>query len=166
MIRFHLSTLVGCCVGVATLSACAKKDNVAADTTAAAATPSDSVHQPAGATPIKLADVAGKWNMRSVPTQGQKTPVTFILEAKNGTSGWTITFPGRKPVAEHVTAAGDSLILESDPYPSVLRKGVRVHTTGTFRLQDGKIVGENTAHYSVKTPDSVLVLNTTGVRAK
>jgi hypothetical protein len=69
-------------------------------------------------------------------------------------------------VAEHVTVAGDSVVVESDPYPSVMRKGVTVKTTGVFRLQDGNLVGQNTAHYSVKTADSVLVLNTTGTRVK
>jgi hypothetical protein len=89
-----------------------------------------------------------------------------VLDAKSTPSGWTITFPGRKAVAEHVTVAGDSVVLESDPYPSVMRNGVTVHTTGVFRLQGGNLVGQNTAHYSVKTADSVLVLNTTGTRAK
>jgi hypothetical protein len=35
-----------------------------------------------------------------------------------------------------------------------------------MRLQDGKLVGGNTAHYQVKTADSVLVLTSTATRAK
>ena len=153
----------GAFVCAAMVTACAKKDNATADTVATTADTAAAAPAPA---PITLADVAGKWNLRTVPTGGDTTVVTSVLDAKSTTSGWTITFPGRKPVAEHVTLAGDSLILESDPYPSVLRKGVTVHTTGVLRLRDGNLVGQNTAHYSVKTADSVLVLNTTGTRAK
>jgi hypothetical protein len=165
MVVVYRSTLVACCLSVAALTACAKKDNSAADTTAVA-TPADSVREPAAPTPINLADVAGKWNMRSVPATGDTTPTTFVLNATGSTSGWTITFPGRKPVAEHVTVSGDSILVESDAYSSVRRKGVQVKTTGSFRLQGGNMVGQNTAHYSVKTADSVLVLNTTGTRVK
>lgn len=105
--------------------------------------------------------------MRSVPTTGtDTTPTTFVLTATGNTSGWTITFPGRKPIAEKVTVAGDSLIVEAGPYPSVRRKGVTVTTNGVLRLQGGSLVGSNTAHYKVKTADSVLTLNTTGTRAK
>jgi hypothetical protein len=43
---------------------------------------------------------------------------------------------------------------------------VTVTTNGVFRLQNGNLVGTNTAHYNVKTADSVLVLTTTGTRAK
>ena len=159
-------SFVGTCVCIAFLTACAKKDSAASDTTLGSATTGDSASAPVTAPPINLADVAGTWNLRSVPTTGDTTPTLSVLKATNSTSGWTITFPGRGPVAEHVTVSGDSIILESDPYQSVRRKGVRVKTTGVLRLQGGNIVGQNTAHYSVKSADSVLVLNTTGTRAK
>jgi len=35
-----------------------------------------------------------------------------------------------------------------------------------MRLQGGNLVGNTTAHFKVKTPDSVLVLNTNGTRAQ
>jgi hypothetical protein len=55
---------------------------------------------------------------------------------------------------------------QAGPYPSVRRKGVQVTTDGVMRLQAGSLVGTNTAHYKVKTADSVLVLNTTGTKAQ
>jgi hypothetical protein len=157
------------CVAAALLTACAKKDNAATDTTVATTT--DSAPAAAAAAPapaaINLADVAGKWNLTSVPSTGTNTtPVKSVLDAKSTTTGWTLTLPNRKPVAERVTVSGDSVILESDPYQSVLRKGVQVRTTGVFRVQNGNLVGQTTAHYSVKSADSVLVLNTTATRAK
>ena len=165
MIGIYRFPHVAFCVCAALLTSCAKKDNAATDTTAAMATDT-AAPAPVAPTPINLADVAGKWNLRSVPTSGDTTPTLSVLDAKNTASGWTITFPGRKPVAEHVTVSGDSIVLVTDPYQSVRRKGVQVMTTGVLRIQDGNIVGQNTAHYSVKTADSVLVLNTTGTRAK
>jgi hypothetical protein len=166
MIGIHRFPRIACCLCAALFTACAKKDNAATDTTVATTTDSTTVSAPAAPTPINLADIAGKWNLTSVPTTGPSTPVKSVLDAKSTTSGWTLTFPGRKPVAEHVTVSGDSVILESDPYASVLRKGVQVKTTGVFRVQDGNLVGQNTAHYSVKTADSVLVLNSTATRVK
>jgi len=55
---------------------------------------------------------------------------------------------------------------EAGPYPSVRRKGVTVSTNSVMRLQGGNLVGNTTAHFKVKTPDSVLVLNTNGTRAQ
>ena len=167
MFTLQRSTSIALCLCAAVLAGCAKKDNGAVDTTAMAASSTTSTAPAPAPAPINLADVAGKWNMRSVPTTGpDTTPTTFVLTATANTSGWTITFPGRKPIAERVTVAGDSIVAEAGPYPSVRRKGVTVTTNGVLRLQGGNLVGTNTAHYKVKTADSVLVLNTTGTRAK
>ncbi len=159
------STSIALCLCAAVLAGCAKKENAAVDTTSAMASSSTTTAAPAPA-PINLADVAGKWNMRSVPTTGDTSATTFVLTATANTSGWTITFPGRKPIAEKVTVDGDSIIVAAGPYPSVRRKGVTVTTNGVMRLQGGSLVGSTTAHYKVKTADSVLVLNTTGTRAQ
>jgi len=104
--------------------------------------------------------------VRSVPVSGDTTPTTYVLTATSSTTGWTIKFPGRAPVAARVTVAGDSVEIDAGPYPSVRRKGVTVTTNGGLRVVNGGLVGTNTAHYKVKTADSVLVLNTTGTRAK
>jgi hypothetical protein len=165
MQTLHRSTSIALCLCAAVFSGCAKKDNAAVDTTGAMASSSTTTAAPAPA-PINLADVAGKWNMRSVPTTGDTSATTFVLTATANTSGWTITFPGRKPIAEKVTVDGDSIIVAAGPYPSVRRKGVTVTTNGVMRLQGGSLVGSTTAHYKVKTADSVLVLTTTGTKAQ
>ena len=151
--------------------ACAKKENAAADSSSmAASTTSTSTAAPAPAAPkpINLADVAGKWNMRAVPASGSDTtPTTYVLTATNTTSGWTITFPGRKPQPVNIVAQGDSILISSPvPYASARRKGVQVTTNGVLRFQNGDLAGTTTAHYVVKTPDSVLVVNVTGTRTK
>jgi hypothetical protein len=170
MFTLHRTTRIAICCSAAVLTGCAKKDNAAIDTTAsssASTTSTTMAPAPAPApAPVNLADFAGKWDVRSVPVSGDTTATTYVLTATSGTSGWTIKFPGRAAIPARVTVAGDSVEIDAGPYPSVRRKGVTVSTTGGFRVQNGSLVGTNTAHYKVKTADSVLVLNTTGTRAK
>jgi hypothetical protein len=171
MSTLHRTTRIASCCIVAVLAGCAKKNDATVDSTSAASTTTSTTATttpaPAPApAPINLADVAGKWNLHSVPTSGDTTSTNFVLTATGTTSGWSIKYPGRPSVPETITVSGDSVITSAGPYPSFRRKGVMVTTNGVFRLQNGSLVGTNTAHYKVKTADSVLVLNTTGTRAK
>ena len=158
-----------CCAVL--LAACAKKENAAADSSSMSAsttTSSTATTPPPAAAPINLADVSGKWNMRSAPSTGtDTTPNTYVLTTTNNTSGWTITFPGRKPQPITVVVQGDSIITSSPaPYASVRRKGVQVTTNGVLRFQNGDLTGTTIAHYRVKTPDSVMTFTVTGTRTK
>ena len=163
-------TLIG--LGTVVFAACAKTDqNASTDTTAmapAAGATTESTPAPAAAAPINLADVAGKWNTRAVPTSGPDTTATLsVMTATGTTSGWTITFPGHgAPIAERVSVSGDSIMVDAGPYPSVRRKGQQVTTHSVMRMQNGNLVGETVAHYAVKTADSVLMLHTISTRAK
>jgi len=158
------STSIALCLCAAVLTSCAKKDEAAVDTSSmAASTTTTTTTAPAA---VNLADVAGKWNVRAVPASGpDTTPTNSVITATATTSGWTITFPGRAAIPMRVTVDGDSIMTEAGPYPSVRRKGVQVTTNGVMRLQGGSLVGNTTAHFKVKTPDSVMVLTTTGTRA-
>lgn len=148
----------------AALVACAKKDETpAVDTTAVA--PAASTTPPAPA-PVNLADVAGKWNVKSVPVTGDTTTTTYVLTATNTTSGWTLTFPNRPVVKATVTTDGDSVMIDAGPFSSVRRKGVQVTTHSVAHFSGDNMTGVTTAHYNVKTADSVLTLNTTATRAK
>ncbi len=138
------------------LLGCAKTETAATDS--AAVPPA-----PAGLT---AADVAGKWDMRSVPVSGDTTPTNFVLTATADNNGWTMTFPNRPPVATRVTIDGDSIMSETDPFESVRRKGVQVRTSTVLRLEGGNLVGNTVARYTTKGPDSVLKLRVTGSRAK
>ena len=147
-----------CCVAV--LVGCEKpKEQPAADTTMAAAP----APEPAAPAPISLADVAGKWTMRTMPADADTTLITFELVADS--TGWVFNFPKRKPVTVKAEASGDSILTEAGPYESVLRKGVQVTTTSVMRLVDGKLVGTTTAHYA-KGADSVRSLRVEGTRAQ
>ena len=166
MFTLHRTTRIAICCSAAVLTACAKKDSAAVDTTASSTASTATTTPAPGPAPVNLADFAGKWDVRSVPATGDTTPTTYVLTATSTTSGWTIKFPGRAAIPATVTVGGDSIEIDAGPYPSVRRKGVQVTTTGGLRVVNGQVVGTNTAHYKVKTADSVLVLNSTGTRAK
>ena len=146
----------------AVLVGCVKsEDQPARDTTAAAtATPETSAT-------ISLADVAGKWKVRTTDEAGGNV-VESEMTATADTSGWTLTLPNRKPVPVRVVAVGgDSIVTEAGPFESVLRKGVQVRTRAVYRLQDGKLVGTTEARYEARAGgrDSVANRPTEGTRA-
>lgn len=153
-----------CCVVV--LAGCnkPKEQPPAAEAPAAAA---ETPAAPPAPAPLALADLAGKWNLRTMPENSDSTLISYEMVATGDTTGWVFHFPKRKPVPIRVVAvAGDSLVLEAGPYESVLRKGVQVTTRSVSRLQDGKLVGATTAHYKTSGPDSVRQLRVEGTRAQ
>ena len=122
--------------------------------------PAKDTTPPAAATPesrasMSLADIAGKWRLRTTDEAGGNA-VESQLTATADTSGWTFTRPDGKTVPMRVVAVGgDSIITEAGPYESALRKGVQVRARMVLRLQDGKLVGTNEARYSLPGGDSV-----------
>ena len=156
---------IGICCCAVVLLACGKtKDNSAMEQAAQPATDSTTVAPaPAAPTAISLADVKGKWKMKSMAEGSDSALVEYTLDA--GDAGWTLHFPKRPPVPTKPTADGDSIVADAGPYESVLRKGVKVTTHSVFRLQDGKLVGTTVAHYATKGPDTLRTLKTEGTRA-
>jgi hypothetical protein len=116
---------------------------------------------------ISLADVAGKWKMRTTDEAGG-TPVETELNATADSTGWTMTAPKRKPIPVRVVAVGgDSLVTEAGPFESLILKGVQVTTRTTSRLKDGKLVGTTEAHYKLKGGrDSVAQRPSEGTRVQ
>lgn len=150
------------CSAALLLAGCAKSDQAAKDTAAtAAATPA----LPPAPPPIALADLAGKWQVRSVPESGKDTASTnYVLTATADAAGWFITFASGLKVPMSVMASGDSLVEKTGTFASQRRKGVKVHTETTLKMQNGKMVGTTIAHYTNAGPDSVLRLRTEGTK--
>jgi hypothetical protein len=149
-----------CCCAVALVGCSKPKEEPAMEATAS---PPET---PAAPAPIALADIAGKWTVRTMAESGDSTLVTYELVASADTSGWSLNFPKRKPVPMRVVAvAGDSIVTEAGPFESVLRKGVKVTTHSVNRLQDGKLVGTTVARYATSGADSVRNLRFEGTRA-
>lgn len=140
----------------AVLVACAKSETEpAADTPAAAPT----------ATPatISLADVAGTWNIRAMDPDGSNV-VESQLVATADTSGWTQTRQGQATPVRILAVDGDSIVTESGPFPSSLRKGVQVRTRTVYRLQGDKLVGTIEGHFATARGDSVAQRRSEGTR--
>ena len=150
------------------VAGCAKRDQATTDSAAGAAvTPAAATPAPAAPAPrtLSLADVAGKWQIRSVPEAGTDTSArTYVLTATADTTGWMITYPSGLKVPVHVMVSGDSVIDKTGTYASQRRKGMTVRTEGSFRLQGGKLVGTTIAHYAKAGPDSVLRLHIEGTK--
>ena len=147
------------------IAGCAKSDQARTDSAAAAAAATPA--PPPAPAPFSMADAAGKWQMRAVPEAGtDTTTTTYVLTATADTSGWLITFPSGVKVPMQVTASGDSLLIKTGTFSSQRRKGVKVMTEGSVRMQSGKLVGTTIAHYSGAKvgADSVLRLRTEGTK--
>ena len=114
---------------------------------------------------MSLADLAGKWKLRTTDEAGGKA-VESGLTATADTSGWTLTRPDGKVVPVRVVSVtGDSIVLEPASYESALRKGVQVRSRLVLRLQGEKLVGSNEARYRLSSGDSVANRPTEAVRA-
>ena len=146
-----------CCAAI--LVVCGKSEvQPARDTTAVApATPESRAA-------MSLADIAGKWRLRTTDEAGGNV-VESELTATADTSGWTLRRPNGKSIPVRVVAVdGDSIITEAGPYESALRKGVQVRARMVLRLQAGKLVGTTEARYSMRGGDSVAHRPTEGTR--
>lgn len=146
----------------ALFAACAKSEP-AKDTTVVATPAAAPAPPPAKA--IAAADVAGKWQFRTVPESGTDTTSTnYVLTATADTAGWFITFANGLKVPQSVTLSGDSIIEKSGVYSSVRRKGVKVTTNTVLHMVGGKLIGNTVAHYATTGPDSVLRLKGEGTK--
>ena len=153
------------CSATLVLAACGKSEQAAADSAAAAAAAAPPAAAPAPAPALSLADVAGKWQMTAVPESGTDTTTTkYVLTATADTTGWDITFPSGLKVPLKVSAAGDSVYSKTGTFASQRRKGVKVMTESSLRLQAGKLVGTSIAHYAGAGADSVLRLRVEGTK--
>lgn len=154
MRRFALSL----CAVVAV--ACAKSEQPAATDTAAA------VAAPAAPAAMTLDQLAGTWNLNVSAEGSDSTLLKIVVTAAADGNAWTIKYPDRPdPVPARATAAGDSVVVEAGPYTSPIRKNVETTIHAVWRLQGDSLGGPVTAHYNVKTADSVRVFRAMGTRA-
>jgi len=160
---------IGICCCAAILLGCGKKSDdsgmprseaPASDTGAAASAPAPAA--PQAPAPISMADLQGKWKMRTMAEGSDSALVEYEVDI--GPSGLTVHLPKRPPIKGTAVVAGDSMVSDAGPYESVLRKGVKVTTHSVFRLENGKLVGTLVGHYATKGPDSVKTLHTEGTK--
>jgi hypothetical protein len=128
------------------------------------ATDDQAAYTVAAAPTISLADVAGTWDVRSVPESGADTTAT-VYQIQATADGWTFLLPDRDPIVATVTTSGDSIMTDAGPFESVRRAGTMVSTHAVFRLEGDRLVGTTVARYETSGADSVLTLHTEGTRA-
>ena len=107
--RFFVSL---CCAAV--VAGCSKPDAPPAQDTTAVAAPAPA--------PISLAEIAGKWTVRTMAENSDSVLVTSEMTVNADTSGWMTMIPGRPAMPTRVIeVAGDSVTTEFGPFESVLR---------------------------------------------
>ena len=145
-----------CCT--VALVGCSRSGKRTADSSAAA--PATAVTPAA----ISLADVAGKWNLRSTDAAGG-SPTQSELTATADTSAWTWKLANGSTVKVRVVAVGgDSIVTDAGPYESVLRPGIQTRNRTVYRLRDGKLIGTIEAHYALPRGDSAAQRRSEGTR--
>ena len=150
-------------LAVLALLGCPASDQSTADTAGA-----DTGAAAGGSEAAALAGMAGTWNMRTMPEQGDSVLVTYVVRATSDTTGWTLTFPGRDPLPVRIIDVdADSVVLEVGPYESMLRPGVQVVTRSVSRTQGDRMMGTAVARYTGAGvgADSVVRMRTEGTRA-
>jgi len=126
---------------LAALTACAPKEGAKTETTAMAPAPAMA---PAAKTP---ASFAGTWSTTAT-LDGAPKPVPSTLVGSADGATWTLSLEGRPNVSATASMSGDSLIIQSAEYESVLRKGVMVTTrTATVMSDSTMMMGNMVASY-------------------
>lgn len=132
---------------LASLTACGGAKEAATDSAGMTATAMAMAPAPAAKTP---ASFAGTW-ATTATLEGVAKPVPSTLVGSADGSTWTISLEGRPNVAAMASMSGDSLIVQSAEYESVLRKGVMVTTRVATVMSDSTmLMGNMMATY--KTP--------------
>ena len=99
---------------------------------------------------IKLSDVAGVWDSKTLMGPKDSVVVTTVETTTANGKGWTMTFPNRAPIAVRVVStAGDSIVTEAGPFPSYLRSGQTVtllHSVSHYK--GNEMWGTSVAQYA------------------
>lgn len=99
-------------------------------------------------TSLKLSDVAGTWEGKSMLGPNDSVFNTWGLKATASRKGWTTkrangaVFPVRI-----IAVGGDSIVYEAGPYPSALRPGQTTTTRVIGHFDGDKMTGTWEAHY-------------------
>ena len=101
------------------------------------------------------ADFAGTWNMFAM-VDGTPDPVPTVLVGSADGMTWTLNLNDREPVPSRASMSGDSLIIETDPYESVIREGVTVQVRTAAVMQGDRLVGKLLATYTTEDGEELV----------
>ncbi len=115
--------------------------------------------------PLRLADLAGNWKRTATNAANDSTLVTYQMTAAAHTIRWSILYPNHAtPIALRVRIDADSIIMDAGPYASTARKGATVTIHGVVHVRDGKLVGTESAYYTVGATEPVVRIKLTGTK--
>jgi len=98
-------------------------------------------------------ELPGAWSVIAFRAGSDIAYVSYDMTATADTSGWTVTFPGRDPMAVRVLSASrDSIDVVLGPYPSAVRTGATVTAETIGRVVGDRIEGRFIARYD-RGPD-------------
>lgn len=137
---------------LATLIACAPAEE---------SEPMEEAAPPAGLT---LADFAGTWQ-NTVTLAGVEEPVASTTMGSADGMTWSMMLEGRDPITMQASIVGDSLVLESDEYESVLREGVMVTVRTAAVMHEEMLMGNLVATYKTDEGDEIVTGTMQGTRA-
>ena len=141
--------------------------STASTTTTTATTSTATPPGGAATSPLSFADLAGTWQMRSVPESGADTSATqSTMTARADSTGWKSVYKNGATLPLHVVVSGDSLIIDTAPHMSVRGRGLMTTTHSVYRREGDRLVGRSVAHYATKSADSVLTLRVEGTRQR
>src|SRR5213594_3641327 len=73
---------------------------------------------------IKLADLAGTWDGKSMVGPKDSVVATFVVTATADGKGWTMKLSDRDPIPTRILAmGGDSIVTESGPFQAHYASG-------------------------------------------
>jgi len=117
--------------------------------------------------PLRLADLAGKWTMTATNAANDSVLVTYEMTATADTTGWSILYPNHPtPIALRVRIDADSVIMDAGPYASTARTGATVTIHGVVHLHGTKLVGTESAYYKVDSTESVVHIKLEGTKGR
>ena len=137
----------------------------AEDSASAADEAAEAAPEMAEAPAISLADFAGTWTFMTT-MEGTEDPVPSTIIGSEDGSEWSMTLEGRDPVPMTASMSGDSIVLVSDAFESILREGVIVTVRSAVVPTDGGLAGNMTATYQTPEGEEVVTGSTTGTLAE
>lgn len=104
--------------------------------------------------PTALQFFAGEWDGTVTSLPDGAIIATMDLTAAAEPAVWSMAIVNARDSSQRstmigriVAAAGDSVIVETGPSPSVIRRGQRVSTRGVYRIRDDMMFGTIQATY-------------------
>jgi hypothetical protein len=95
--------------------------------------------------------------MAEISLEGTADPVASRLISRPDGGGWMLSLEGRDSIPMRASLSGDSLILLSDQYESILRPKVVVQVRTAAVLADAGLVGKVVATYNYPDSQQVVV---------